>query len=132
MKFNKVFFLLILAFIAFCSLSCSQRYSIEGKWILDTDSILPLVEVHLDSLSGTEKILAKTMLNSLNFTFDFKNDNTCTINISGMGQNQSKESTYRLEGDKIFLFDKSANFKIENNTLLLSQEDITISLTPVK
>lgn len=83
-------------------------------------------------MSETEKKLAKIMARGINLTVEFKNDNTCIINFSGLGQNHTEESNYKIESDKIFLFDQYVTFKIEDNTLTLSNEDFSLFFNAIK
>ena len=83
-------------------------------------------------MSETEKNLAKIMAKGINLTVEFKNDNTCIINFSGWGQNHTEESNYKIESDKIFLFDQYVTFKIEDNTLTLSNEDFSLFFNAIK
>lgn len=132
MKLTKVFFTSALILLCFSFFSCTTRSTLEGKWKLDADSISPLINMYFDQMSETEKNLAKIMARGINLTVEFKNDNTCIINFSGWGQNHTEESNYKIKSDKIFLFDQYVTFKIEDNTLTLSNEDFSLFFNAIK
>ena len=119
MKLNKKLVALLLLVVMVFSLAACGSNSIVGVWKMDITAIMEMA-----GLSGMESVA-----DMIEGTMEFKNDGKAIMTIYFMGQTQTQEFTYKVDGDKLTMNGGTSTFKINGNKLTITENGMTLTFT---
>lgn len=120
MKLSKKLVAVLLLVVMVFSLAACGSSSIVGVWKMDTKAIMEMAGLPADMVAVADMI---------DGTVEFTNDGKVITKITAMGQTETQEGTYKVEGDKLTMNGSAGTFKIDGNKLTLSQNGITLTFT---
>lgn len=124
MKLSKKLVAVLLLVVMVFSLAACGSNSIVGVWKMDVGSLLQQV-----GMSESEYEAMKSLLGDMEGTVEFTSDGKMITKVTAMGQTQTQEGTYTVEGDKLTMDGSTGTYKIDGNKLTLTQNGMSMTLT---
>lgn len=128
-NFKRVLALMLIALMALSFAACgkSPADKLIGKWNFDMKSLYKMAGVEEDQIAMFESIVGE-----MSGSMEFLKDGKVILTMTAMGETDVDESTYTVEGSKIIIDGDPAEFKIEKNTLTITDEEVTMVLIKAK
>ena len=103
---------------------CGGSGSIVGVWKMDIDAVLEMA-----GISKVEYEAVKSLVGEMEATVEFTKDGKCITKISMMGQTETEESEYKVDGNILTMNGEAGEFKINGNKLTLTTGGQSLTLT---
>ena len=98
--------------------------SIVGVWKMDIDAVLEMA-----GMSKSDYEAVKSLIGEIEATVEFTKDGKCILKVSMMGQTETEESEYKVDGNILYMNGDPGEFKINGNKLTLTYEGQSLTLT---
>lgn len=127
MKRKRTAAILILAVLLFALTACSGEKDIVGKWELDIVNAMRMTGQPEDQVAQVQ-----TMVGDALPTLEFTKDGRYIAEATVMGETQTMEMPYTLEGKMVLTDDTSFEYKVVGDELFLTEDGITFVLKRTK
>ena len=124
---KKLLAALLLVVLVFTLAACGSE-GIVGKWEMDLESVLK----H-SGMSMEEYNQAKPYLGEVSATLEFTKDGRAIACMTAMGETETDETTYTVDGNKITFSDGSGfTFEVKGKTLTMNMDGMILTLKKIK
>ncbi len=123
MKMNKKLVAILLLVVMVVSLAACSSNSIVGVWKLDAKAIMEMTGMPAEMVAVADMI---------DGTMEFTKDGKTITKITAMGQTQTIENTYKVDGNKLISDGGEATFKIDGDKLSITESGLTLTRTRAK
>ena len=127
MKLGKKLVAVLLLVVMVVSLAACSSSSIVGKWKMDIKSVLTM-----SGMSEAEYEQMKPLIGDMSATMEFTEDGKVYLVVTAMGQSETEEQTYSVDGDKLTMGGSTGTYKIDGDKLTLTQDGMSLTMTRVK
>lgn len=139
MKLNKKWIaVLLLVVMALCLTACGEKKeeakpteapkpTIVGKWQMDIKSVLKM-----SGISEAEYEQMKPLIGDMSATMEFTEDGKVYLVVTAMGQSETEEEAYSVDGDKLTMSGSTGTYKIDGDKLTITQDGMSLTMTRVK
>ena len=127
MKLGKKLVAVLLLVVMVVSLAACSSSSIVGKWKMDIKSVLTM-----SGMSEAEYEQMKPLIGDMSATMEFTEDGKVYLVVTAMGQSQTEEQTYSVDGDKLTMGGDTGTYKIDGDKLTITQDGMSLTMTRVK
>ena len=103
MKLGKKLVAVLLLVVMVVSLAACSSSSIVGKWKMDIKSVLTM-----SGMSEAEYEQMKPLIGDMSATMEFTEDGKVYLVVTAMGQSETEEQTYSVDGDRITILEAIA------------------------
>lgn len=127
MKLGKKLVAVLLLVVMVVSLAACSSSSIVGKWKMDIKSVLTM-----SGMSEADYEQMKPLIGDMSATMEFTEDGKVYLVVTAMGQSETKEQTYSVDGDKLTMDGSTATYKIDGDKLTITENGMSLTMTRVK
>ena len=127
MKLGKKLVAVLLLVVMVVSLAACSSSSIVGKWKMDIKSVLKM-----SGMSEADYEQMKPLIGDMSATMEFTEDGKVYLVVTAMGQSETKEQTYSVDGDKLTMDGSTATYKIDGDKLTITENGMSLTMTRVK
>lgn len=125
MKLNKrIWVMLMLTVIALTLTACGGESTIVGTWTMDLDAMLESV-----GISKADYESMKSIIGNIEMTIEFTKDGRVITKTTMMGESETEEATYKVEGNMLYIDGEPGEFSLNGNKLTLIYDGESVTLT---
>lgn len=127
MKLGKKLVAVLLLVVMVVSLAACSSSSIVGKWKMDIKSVLKM-----SGMSEADYEQMKSLIGDMSATMEFTEDGKVYLVVTAMGQSETEEQTYSVDGDKLTMGGSTGTYKLDGDKLTITQDGMSLTMTRVK
>ncbi len=126
---KRIAALFLLIALCFTLSACKDKdeKSVLGQWSVNVDGILQMTGLTQEEYDQFKKRgIEQTVI------MDFNNEGIVAITMSVAGQYVKDYQPYEIKEDKLIIAGDPADFKIDGNTMTITQDDIKMTLAKIE
>lgn len=116
--------LIVLMTLSLAACGASDEKKLIGKWNFDLNSLYSMMGISAEDAGAYE-----SLLEGVSATMEFTKDGKAIMVMTIMGETTTEEGAYTIEDGKIIIDGDPAAYKIEKDTLTITDSETGISMT---
>ena len=107
----------------------AENGDLVGVWEMDVNAIMAMTGMDMESMTEDEKAIVEAVLAETSMTLEFTADGRAIMSMTMMGETQTEEKAYEVQGSQIIMDGFPSDFVIEGNTLTITEGEASMSMT---
>lgn len=107
----------------------AENSDLVGVWEMDVNAIMAMTGMDMESMTEEEKAMVEAVLAETSMTLEFTADGRVIMSMTMMGETQTEEKAYEVQGSQIIMDGFPSDFVIEGNTLTITEGEASMSMT---
>ena len=116
--------LIVLMTLSLAACGASDEKKLIGKWNFDLNSLYSMMGISAEDAGAYE-----SLLEGVSATMEFTKDDKAIMVMTIMSETTTEEGAYTIEDGKIIIDGDPAAYKIEKDTLTITDSETGISMT---
>ena len=116
--------LIVLMTLSLAACGASDEKKLIGKWNFDLNSLYSMMGISAEDAGAYE-----SLLEGVSATMEFTKDGKAIMVMTIMSETTTEEGAYTIEDGKIIIDGDPAAYKIEKDTLTITDSETGISMT---
>lgn len=107
----------------------AESSDLVGVWEMDVNAIMAMTGMDMEGMTEEEKAMVEAVLAETSMTLEFTADGRVIMSMTMMGETQTEEMAYEVQGSQIIMDGFPSDFVIEGNTLTITEGEASMSMT---